>query len=345
MKKLRSLSAVMAGAALAALATGAAAQQRTLKLHHLLGPKAPAHTHMLVPWSQRVEKATGGSVKIDIYPSMSLGGKPPQLINQVRDGVVDLIWTVNGYTANLFPRSEVFELPFVHTNNASATNLAMRDMFNQYLAEEYKGVKVMFLHVHAGQGIQMVDKLVRKPDDFKGLKMRIPTRTGAWIIEALGAAAVSMPVPDLPQALAKKVVDGAFIPWEIIPPLKLQDMTDYQIEGPNRTRFGTTTFQVSMNIKTWNSLPPDVQKAFMDVSGEAWWREVGQIWTKSEDVGIGIATKAGNKHIVLTEAELEQFKQKLEPVVQRWIDEVKGIGIDGAAMVKAARAAVAKHSK
>ena len=345
MNKLRSLSAVLAGAALATLATGAAAQQKALKLHHLLGPKAPAHTQMLTPWAERVEKATGGKVKIDIYPSMSLGGKPPQLINQVRDGVVDLIWTVNGYTANLFPRSEVFELPFVHTNNASATNLAMRDMYDRYLAEEYKGVKVMFLHVHAGQGIQMVDKLVRKPDDFKGLKMRIPTRTGAWVIEAMGAAAVGMPVPDLPQALSKKVVDGALIPWEIIPPLKLQDMTDYQIEGPNRTRFGTTTFQVSMNINTWNSLPPDVQKAFMDVSGPAWWREVGQIWTKSEDVGIGIAVKSGNKHIVLTEAELDLFKQKLEPVVQRWIDEVKGIGIDGATMVKEARAAIAKHSK
>jgi len=344
MKRIHSLTAVVVGAALAALATGAAAQQRTLRLHHLLGPKAPAHTKMLVPWAARVEKASGGKVKIDIYPSMSLGGRPPQLVNQVRDGVVDLIWTVNGYTANLFPRSEVFELPFVHTNNASATNLAMRDMFNQYLATEYKGVKVMFLHVHAGQGIQMVDKLVRKPDDFKGLKIRIPTRTGAWIIEALGAAPVSMPVPDLPQALAKKVVDGALIPWEIIPPLKLQDQTEYQIEGPNRTRFGTTTFQVSMNLKTWNSLPPDVQKAFMDVSGAAWWREVGQIWTKSEEVGIGIAVKSGNKHIVLTEAELDQFKERLEPVVQRWIDEVKSVGIDGATLVKTARAAIKKHS-
>jgi len=238
MKNIRSLSAVVAGVALATFATGAAAQQRTLKLHHLLGPKAPAHTKMLVPWSERVEKATGGKIKIDIYPSMSLGGKPPQLINQVRDGVVDLIWTVNGYTANLFPRSEVFELPFVHTNNASATNLAMRDMFDQYLAPEYKGVKVMFLHVHAGQGIQMVDKLVRKPDDFKGLKMRIPTRTGAWVIEALGAAAVSMPVPDLPQALAKKVVDGALIPWEIIPPLKLQDTSRARHGGARWGRSG-----------------------------------------------------------------------------------------------------------
>jgi TRAP-type C4-dicarboxylate transport system substrate-binding protein len=191
----------------------------------------------------------------------------------------------------------------------------------------------------------MVDKEVRKPDDLKGLKMRIPTRTGAWIIEALGAAPVGMPVPDLPQALSKKVVDGAFIPWEIIPPLKIQDVTDYQIEGPRRTRFGTTTFQVSMNQKRWDSLPADAKKAFESQSGEAWVREVGEIWTKSEDFGIGLATKAGNKHIVLSEDELAAFRTKLEPVVQRWINEVKGQGIDGVALVTAARANIAKFSK
>jgi TRAP-type C4-dicarboxylate transport system substrate-binding protein len=329
-----------------ALLSGAAQAQITLKLHHLLPPKAPAHTKMLAPWAHDVEKASGGKVKIELYPAMSLGGKPPELINQVRDGVVDIVWTVNGYTPNLFPRSEAFELPFVHTNNATATNLAMRDMFlNGAIAEDFKDVKVMFLHVHAGQGIQMAEKEVRKPDDLKGLKMRIPTRTGAWLIEALGAAAVSMPVPALPQALSKKVVDGALIPWEIIPPLKLQDVTKVQVEGPNRVRFGTTTFQVSMNKATWAKLPPDVQKAFDANNGEARWREVGKVWTDSEAGGIALAKKAGNKHIELTQAELDAFKQKLEPVVQRWIDEVKTKGIDGQALVDQARTLIAKYSK
>ena len=329
-----------------AMASSAAQAQITLKLHHLLPAVAPAQTKMLGPWAKDVEKSSGGKVKIEIYPAMSLGGKPPELINQVRDGVVDIVWTVNGYTPGLFPRSEAFELPFVHTNNAVATNLAMRDMFlNGAIAEDFKDVKVMFLHVHAGQGIQMAEKLVRTPDDLKGLKMRIPTRTGAWIIEACGAAGASMPVPALPQALAKKVVDGALIPWEIIPPLKLQDVTKYQIEGPNHVRFGTTTFQVSMNKDTWAKLPPDVQKAFNENNGEARWRKVGEIWMNSEKGGIAVAEKAGNKHIVLTEAELGQFKTKLEPVVQRWIDEVKGKGIDGKALVDQARALIAKYSK
>src|SRR5690606_6548213 len=123
-----------------------------------------------------------------------------------------------------------------------------------------------------------------------------------------------------------------------------QDMTDYQIEGPNRTGFGTTTFQVSMNQAKWDSLPPDVQKAFTDNSGEAWLREVGKIWQETDDAGIALAVKAGNQHIVLNDTEIAAFREKLEPVVQRWVGEVKEKGIDGAALVAKARAAIAKHA-
>ena len=300
---------------------------------------------MLEPWVEKVEELSKGRVKIDIYPAMSLGGKPPQLVRQVRDGVVDLIWTVNGYTTGLFPRTEVFELPFIHTNDPVATNLAMREMYDEYLAEEYRGMKVMFLHVHQGQAVHMVDKLVRKPSDFAGTKIRIPTRTGAWVLEALGAAPVSMPVPNLPQALSKKVVDGALIPWEIIPPLKLQDMTKYQIEGDKMTRFGTTTFQVSMNQGTWDKLPKDLQDIFQQASNEAWVREVGEVWHRTDLGGIGFAAKAGNEHIILSPAEMAEFKKVLEPVVDRWIEEVNGSGIDGKGLVSKARELVAKYSK
>ena len=339
------LAGALMGLAMAFSAPLQAAPEFVFKLHHFLSAKAPAQTKMLEPWAAQVEKNSGGRVKIDIYPSMTLGGAPPQLINQVRDGVVDLVWTVNGYTAALFPRTEVFELPFIHTNNPGATSRAMYDMFKDDLASEYGGVEVMFLHVHAGQAFQMVDKQVRTPADLAGLKIRIPGRTGAWVIEALGAQPVGMPVPQLPQALSKKIVDGALIPWEIIPPLKLQDQTEYDIEGPNKSRFGTTTFQVSMNKARWDKLPADIKKAFRDASGPDWWQKVGEIWAANDDGGIAVAVKSGNKHIMLTDAEMGAFRTKLEPVVDRWIAEVKGKGIDGAALVAKARGLIAKYSK
>ncbi len=343
MKTLKTL--LLAGLATAALSASALAQEVTLKLHHFLGPKSPAQTKMLEPWAKSIEEASGGRVKIEIYPSMSLGGAPPELISQVRDGVVDLVWTVNGYTPGLFPRTEVFELPFIHTNDILATDLAMRDMFDEYLAPEYKGVKVMFLHVHAGQAIHMAKDEVRKPADLAGKKMRIPTRTGAWVIEALGAAPAAMPVPDLPQALSKGVVDGAFIPWEIIPVLSVQEQTEYQIEGIDMTRFGNTTFQVSMNQDRWDSLPEDIQKIFMEKSGPEWIAQVAQVWRDSDNAGIKVATDSGNKHIQLTADETKAFETALNPVIDRWIKEVSSKGVDGAALVTKAREAVAAHTK
>ncbi|MBS3848757.1 TRAP transporter substrate-binding protein [Devosia sp. BSSL-BM10] len=338
------LAALAGGVILAttALTSVASAQAEfVLKLHHFLGPKAPAQTAMLEPWAQRIEEASGGRVEIEIYPSMSLGGTPPELIRQVRDGIVDMVWTLNGYSPGLFPRTEVFELPFVHINDPIATNLAIASMFDEYLAEEHVGVKVLFSHVHAGQALQMVKKEIHSPDDLAGLTMRIPTRTGAWVVEALGANPVSMPVPDLPQALSRGVVDGALIPWEIIPALQLQDLTDYQIELAAETRLGTSVFQVSMNQDRWNSLPEDIQQVFLDNSGEDWLREVGSIWRNIDNGGIKVATDAGNQHIMLTPQESAVFAEKLEPVIDRWVDEVSGQGIDGDALVEAARAAVA----
>ncbi len=345
LNKAKLLGILGTATALAALSNAASAQEYTLTLHHLLGPQSPAHTNMLQPWADRVNEATDGRVLIEIYPAMSLGGAPPELINQVRDGVVDLIWTVNGYTAGLFPRSEVFELPFVHTNDTVATNLAMAELFDEFLAEEYQGTKVMWTHVHAGQAIHMVDQEVRSPADLDGLEMRIPTRTGAWVLEALGAIPTSMPVPDLPQALSQKVVDGALIPFEIIPPLGLQDLTQYQIEGHDSIRFGTTTFQVSMNIDTWESLPEDIQQAIEEVNSEAWLREVGEMWTAAETGGLNMAIEAGNTHIQLSEEEIQAFRDALEPVVERWIEDVESQGIDGRALVEAAREAIARHAQ
>jgi TRAP-type C4-dicarboxylate transport system substrate-binding protein len=340
----------LTGAATAAIASPfvlrrawAANPEFTLRLHHLLGPKSPAQVMMLEPFAERIFKDSDGRVKIDIYPSMSLGGAPPQLVRQVADGVVDIIWTVNGYTPGLFPRCEVFELPNIFTGDIQATNLAMHDMFDQHLAEEFKNVHVLWLHVHAGQAIQMADKLVRKPEDFAGLKIRVPGPTGTDVIKTLGATPVDMPVPSLPQALTTHVVDGALIPWEIAPALKLQDVTKYDIEGQNKWRLGTTTFQVTMNQKSYDKLPDDLKKVFDTAATDMWTKQVGDIWRKDDDGAIKILTDAGNDYVELTAAETDAFKTALGPVVDHWIAQRQG-QIDAKGLVDAAKAAIAKHS-
>lgn len=345
MKRREFLASTAVALPLAAFARRSArAADFTFKLHHFLPAQSPAQRNMLEPWARRVEELSGGRVKIEIYPSMTLGGRPPELVQQVRDGVVDLIWTVNGYTPGQFPRTEVFELPFVYRNNPVATNLAMHDMLREWLSDDYRGMEVMFLHVHAGQAIHMREKPVRRPEDLRGLRMRIPTRTGAWVLEALGAAPVAMPVPDVPQALQKGVIDGMLLPFEIIPSLRLQQLVKYLIELENGTRLGTTTFQVTMNKARWDSLPPDIQKAFRDASTAEWWAEVGRRWWAEEKVGVDVALKAGVQHIGLGAEETAAFETALEPVVERWIAEVEGQGLPGRELVNAARELITKYS-
>ncbi|WP_084633822.1 TRAP transporter substrate-binding protein [Maritalea myrionectae] len=338
--------AAMLGLATGLLVSSASfAAEYNFKLHHFLGPQTPSHLETVAPWAEAIEKASDGRVEIEIYPSMSLGGTPPELVGQARDGVVDIVWTVNGYTAGLFPRTEVFELPFVHRNDPAATNLAMHDLFEDHLREEYKGLEVMFLHVHQGNGLHTVDKDVRTPADVAGLKIRTPSRTGAWTIEALDAAPVAMPVPSLPQALSKKTVDAAFVPFEIIPSLKLEQQTQYQIEGADQTRFGTLVFQMSMNKGKWDSLPEDIQQIFKDHSGPEWLAQLGQVWAENDIEGIEQATAAGNEHIVLEQAQTDAFEQALKPVITRWVDEANKAGIEGEALLQSAKDAIAAHNQ
>ena len=142
-------TAAVAALALPLIAGTSVAQQITLRVHSFLPPPANPVKTFIKPWIEKVEKEAGGKLKIQYYPSMQLGGKPPQLMDQVKDGVVDIIWSLPGYTAGRFPRLEVFELPLVHTNPV-ATTLAIQDFQKKHLQEEFKDYHVLLLNNHAG---------------------------------------------------------------------------------------------------------------------------------------------------------------------------------------------------
>lgn len=326
-------------------ATAAQAAEFEFKLHHFLSSKSPAHELMLQPWANKIMEESAGRIDIEIFPSMTLGGRPAQLPRQARDGVVDIAWIVNAYAAGQFPRSEVFELPGVHQGDSAAVNRAMHTMYQGELSKDFKGVVALFQHVHGGQAIHTVSDEIRSPSDLVGMKMRIPTRTGAWILESFGANPVKTSVGEIPVALSKKVIDGALIPFEIIPPLKIHEQTQYQIEGPNGKRFGTTSFSTIMNEDLWISLPGDIKKIFIDNSGPEWHESVGNIWDSAEAKGIDVAVNAGNEHIQLSEDEWAKFETAMAPVVDRWIAEMKDKGIDGQALYDEAVTLVSDNMK
>jgi TRAP-type C4-dicarboxylate transport system substrate-binding protein len=339
------LAALVAMGIAVTLAGGAAAQEPevTLTAHHFLGPQSPAHTQFIEPGARRIEEQSDGRIKIEIYPSMSLGGAPPELYRQVRDGVADIVWTVFGYTPGVFPRSEVFELPTVHRGSARATTLAIQDALDQ-IAPDFEDVHPILIHAHAGQAIHMVDRPIHQVEDLAGLKLRIPSRTGAMLIEAWDAQPVGMPVPELPQALSRGVVDGALIPFEVSLPLKVHELTKQSIEGPDGQRFGTTVFGYLMNKERYESLPDDLKAILDDNSGTAIAAEIGQVWDDIETPGKQAMIESGSEMIVLDEAAMAGFDERAKEVEERWLADMESQSIDGQALLDTAKAAVANHS-
>lgn len=334
----------LVGIAGLAVAAPASAAEVTLKLHHFLAPVAPAHTKMLAPWAEKVQKESNGRIKIDIYPAMQLGGAPAQLIDQVRDGVADIVWTLPGYTPGRFPKIEVFELPFMHSN-AVATNKALWD-FEQKHGDEFKAFHIIAYHVHAGQLFHSAVP-IRKVDDIKGLKIRTPTRTGGWLIEAMGATPVGAPVPKIPEMLSKRVVDAVLIPYEVTIPLKVHEMVDFHItlDDPLYRRVNTSVFVIAMNKAKYDSLAPDLKKVIDANSGASQSEWIGKVWEEIEGPGEKLAASSGEL-IKLPPAEVAKLRKLVEqPVADRWIAEVKGKGVDGAALYKEARALLETYSK
>jgi TRAP-type C4-dicarboxylate transport system substrate-binding protein len=342
---MRRLS-LAAGLFAASVAFGAAAQEPevTLTVHHFIGPKAPTQAAFIEPWARDIEEQSDGRIKVEIYPSMSLGGAPPELYSQVRDGVADIVWTLPGYTPGVFPRSEVFELPTVHRGSAEATSRAIQDVFD-LIAPDYEDVHPILIYSHAGQLLHMVDKPIHEVEDLAGLKLRIPSRTGAMLIEAWDAQPVGMPVPELPQALSKGVVDGALVPYEIVLPLKVYELTNQSIEGPDGRRFGTSVFAYLMNKERYESLPDDLKAVIDANSGAAIAGRFGAVWDQVEKPGKDATIASGSEMIVLDEEAMAGFDERSQEVEQRWLQDMEDKGIDGQALLDAAKAAVASHSQ
>jgi len=323
----------------------AADPEVTLTIHHFLSPKSTTQEQMIEPWTQRIEEASDGRIAFEIFPSMSMGGKPPELYRQVRDGAADIVWTLIGYTPGVFPRTEVFELPTIHMGSAVTTNLAIDDAY-EMIADDYDDMKPLLIHTHDGNALHLRERMedITSLDVLQGLKLRTPSRTGAWMIEALGAEPVGMPVPALPQALSKGAVDGALVPFEIFPPLKLADLTQTSIEGSGKLRFGTSVFLFAMNQERFDALPDDLKQIIEDNSGRDFAKEIGEVWQEAENFGKRQQFDSGSTILRLDADMTAEVEKRGQTIVDRWIEEVADKEIDGQAIVDAARAAVEKNA-
>ena len=337
--------AAIAAAILGASAAVQAQDVITLKVHHFLGPTSIQHTTMLKGWCDSIAKDSKNRLQCQIYPAMQLGGTPPQLYDQARDGVADVVWTLPGYTAGRFPKMEVFELPFMMTN-AEATSRAAWDYYEKFAKDEFKDVKVLAMHVHGPGNIFTSKKQIKTMADIKGLKLRGPTRLTTKLLGSMGATPVGMPVPAVPDALSKGVIDGAVIPYEVAQVLKIDELARYTAETDrSENALYTTVFVVPMNQKKYDSLPADLKKVIDKNSGRELSATLGGLQAGNDVPGKAKMVAGGHTITIIPKTELDNWKRASAGLSLEWISDMDKKGHNGSNLVHEAQGLIAKYTK
>lgn len=319
------------------------AQEVTLKLHQFLPPQANVPKLILDVWADNVEAASEGRIEVARYPSMQLGGKPPELMDQAIDGVADIVWTVVGYTPGRFPSTEVFELPFMMTN-AEATSRAYWEMFETHMQDtEFRDLKILGTWVHGPGLIHSADPIV-KTSDLEGVKIRGGSRMVNKLLEKLGATPVGMPVPAISEGLSKGVIKATTIPWEVTPALKVSELVSNHTEFGDKALY-TLTFVLAMNKAKYDSLPDDLKAVIDDNSGLEFSMFAGKTQADADGPSRQIAADLGNNIITLDEQQVAEWEAAAAPIVDEWIADMDKKGIDGQALVDEARALIEKYTE
>jgi TRAP-type transport system periplasmic protein len=325
--------------------TGLAQQSVTLKFHTFMAPTSNVWVNMHKAWMNKVEKESNGRIKFEAYPAMQLGGTPAQLYDQVRDGVVDITWTLPATTAGRFPRVEVFELPFIMTN-AEATSKAYWEYVQTMAPDEFKETHVLAVNVHGPGVIHTVDKPVHTVNDMRGLKVRGPARQVNKLIAALGAIPVGMPLPQIPDSLSKGTINGCVIPWEVVPAVKVQELTKYHAEfDPAGGALYTATFVMPMNKAKYESLPPDLKKVIDANSGLETSGWLGKVQQAGDIPGRKSAVAHGNTIFTVSAVEAQEFRRRSRAIEVEWVADMDKRGANGRKLLETARSLIDKHTK
>lgn len=340
MKYHRSLLG-MAFAAVAGMATASAAwaAEYEFNLQSFLPAQSTVPSKIIDVWADKVEASSGGRIKINRFASMQLGGAPPELLDQVLDGVIDITWNVVGYTPGRFPSTEVFELPFI-VDDPRAASAAFWTMMQEHMEKtEFADFKMLGTWVH-GPGVIHSNQDVRTPADLNGMKIRGASRQVNALLKQLGATPVGMPVPAVPEALSKGVIDGTTIPWEVTKALKVPELVDNHTEFTGNMLY-TVTFVLAMNKDKYAALPDDLKAAFDSNSGLAFSVFAGGTMAEYDGPARDIAVERGNNIVTLSAEESARWAEVAAPVYDQWLAEMADRGIDGQALIDQARALMA----
>ncbi len=279
-------------------------------------------------WIEEIEQRTQGRVKINLHAGEALLGAR-EIYEGVATGVADIGVTCPAYTPGLFPLSAVFELPGYNNDNAMVASMTAHEGYRQFKEvldiDEYDDVKV--LHFFAtGPGNLLTTEPVRNLDDLSGKSIRAVGGT-VPSLELLGATPVPMPMSEAYLALDQRLVQGLLGPNEVLTAFRLAEVVDYLTETPF---LYNVVFIKVMNLDTWNSLPSDIQSIIEEVSEKSVAR-YGQLLTDHTRAGLESAVEDhGLEVITLSSEEQDKWLERLNPIVEDWIEKTENSFLPGA---------------
>jgi len=269
MSFLRKMTATTA-TALAVLSLGAVsmsapadAAEVTIRLGHL-NPADPFKSHsgaMTAVFKSLVESASNGAIEVKLFPNGQLG-KDNEVIQQVRDGIVESTISSAGGIAQHYPLVGVFDIPFAFPNIAIANRVIdQRSAFGKKFTgdlEKKTGLKVLGM-IDSGGFFAFTNsrRPIRTVADMKGLKIRTMTLpTHLAMINSLGAQATPLPWAEVYTSLQTGVADGEMNPIPIIAFAKFDEVQKYL----SITNHVITPYIWTMNRKFYDGLKPDLRK-------------------------------------------------------------------------------------
>jgi TRAP-type C4-dicarboxylate transport system substrate-binding protein len=331
--------ALLLGAALAALAVPAAAQDKpfNLKLSHWVPATHPLQKAM-EEWGASVEKASNGTIKSTVYPAQQLG-KAPDHYDMTRDGIVDFAYINPGYQPGRFPIVSAGELPFLVGESHGGIR-AIDAWYRKYAAAEMKGVKLCFSFILDPLRMHSRNKKVVVPGDIKGMKIRPAQATMAAWVTQLGGTNVSSSPSEIREILDKGVADATTTPYGSVLLFGIDKVTKYHLDLP----LATTTFQWIMNPNVYEAMSASQKKVIDDHCTNDWAARFADPWADFEAAGINkLRELPGHEIVSVTPDQLKEWKASGEPVYKTWADGVRKTGADPDVVLKELRAALDQY--
>ncbi len=258
----------------------ALAQDKTVNLKVSLWVP-PAHP--LVPatqaWAADIEKASGGTIKVTVFPSEQLG-KAFDHYDMARDGIADVTYVNPGYQPGRFPIAAAGQLPFVFSDGKKGT-LALNEWYHKYAPTEMKDTKLCFAFIHDPGALHGKKKIVL-PSDLSGVKVRPAQSTIGEMVKMFGGTNVQASAPESRDAIERGVADEITFPWGSIFLFGIDKVVKYHIDVP----LYSTVFTYNINLAKYNSMSPAQKKIIDDHCSPEWAAKVTDPWVDYEFAGV-----------------------------------------------------------